>query len=422
MAFWGCQVKSGKESAFVPRPESSEKLHLSQACLAPEGSSKSKRATLLVRVSEGAPLAVCALREGACESSSLDLVLDEYTEFSVVGNADIHLTGYFMPEYELDRDEDDDDDDDMAMGMEGAILGYDDFGIPVLADEYDSEEDSDYESEDEFDSAEEDLIMGEESDARRRSGNVIIEDITESLAGGVEKGNTKTHPQRNGKNDVEFEDDDVSGSDEEEDEEEEDEDEEDDDDDDVRAGVNEEEEEEKVKTLSAPEPEEALLGSKKRKAAEAAAAAPAAKKAAKVQKSEKGKKQKQSSDASPAADLVASSKKNVRRFANGFEIADIVKGPAEGKLAKAGKRVVVRYVGKLKNGSVFDQTQGKKTFAFRLGVGEVIKGGDRGVEGMRVGDKRKLTVPPQMGYGSSRVGSIPSNSTLYFDVELVDVK
>lgn len=58
-----------------------------------------------------------------------------------------------------------------------------------------------------------------------------------------------------------------------------------------------------------------------------------------------------------------------------------------------------------------------------VGVGEVIKGWDRGVAGMRVGDKRKLTVPPQMGYGSDGVrGSIPSNATLLFNVELVDVK
>ena len=57
------------------------------------------------------------------------------------------------------------------------------------------------------------------------------------------------------------------------------------------------------------------------------------------------------------------------------------------------------------------------------GVGEVIKGWDRGVAGMRVGDKRKLTVPPQMGYGSDGVrGSIPPNATLLFNVELVDVK
>ena len=72
---------------------------------------------------------------------------------------------------------------------------------------------------------------------------------------------------------------------------------------------------------------------------------------------------------------------------------------------------------------MFDTTNGKKPFSFRLGVGEVIKGWDVGVAGMRVGDKRKLVIPPQMAYGSSGVrGAIPPNATLVFDVELVDVK
>ena len=84
----------------------------------------------------------------------------------------------------------------------------------------------------------------------------------------------------------------------------------------------------------------------------------------------------------------------------------------------------MRYVGKLAStGKVFDETKGGKVFWFRLGVGEVIKGWDVGVSGMRVGDKRRLTVPPQMAYGKEGVkGAIPPNSTLVFDVELVDTK
>lgn len=86
--------------------------------------------------------------------------------------------------------------------------------------------------------------------------------------------------------------------------------------------------------------------------------------------------------------------------------------------------MVVKYVGRLKsNGKVFDATRGSKTFSFRLGVGEVIKGWDRGVEGMRVGDKRRLIIPPAMGYGASGAGkAIPPNAWLDFDVELVNVK
>ena len=115
----------------------------------------------------------------------------------------------------------------------------------------------------------------------------------------------------------------------------------------------------------------------------------------------------------------------VRRFDNGFVIETLASSKsANAPLAKAGKRIKVRYVGKLaKTGKIFDQTKGAATFSFRLGVGEVIKGWDRGCEGMRVGDKRRLTVPPQMAYGSSGVrGAIPGNATLVFDVELVGVQ
>ncbi|EFJ53031.1 hypothetical protein VOLCADRAFT_55081, partial [Volvox carteri f. nagariensis] len=104
-------------------------------------------------------------------------------------------------------------------------------------------------------------------------------------------------------------------------------------------------------------------------------------------------------------------------------IEDVSFGNPHGKLAKPGQKVLVRYTGRLKsNGKVFDKS-GQKPFQFRLGVGEVIKGWDLGVEGMRVGDKRRLVIPPQLAYGAAGVkGTIPSNSTLEFDVELVDVK
>ena len=129
-------------------------------------------------------------------------------------------------------------------------------------------------------------------------------------------------------------------------------------------------------------------------------------------------------DEGDKAGQVAGSKSNVRKFENGFEIHDVAMGKPDGKLAKPGKRIVMKYVGRLKsNGKIFDQTRGNATFAFRLGVGEVIKGWDVGVKGMRQGDKRRLVIPPQMAYGSSGVrGAIPPNAWLIFDVELGDVK
>lgn len=112
----------------------------------------------------------------------------------------------------------------------------------------------------------------------------------------------------------------------------------------------------------------------------------------------------------------------VRTFPNGLVIEEISMGKPDGKRADPGKKVSVKYIGKLKkDGKIFDSCIGKAPFKFRLGVGEVIKGWDVGVNGMRIGDKRRITVPPSMGYGDKRVGSIPQNSWLVFDVELIGV-
>ncbi|KAK6936343.1 Nucleoplasmin-like domain [Dillenia turbinata] len=115
-----------------------------------------------------------------------------------------------------------------------------------------------------------------------------------------------------------------------------------------------------------------------------------------------------------------------RTFPNGLVIEELAMVKPDGKRASPGKKVSVRYVGKLKkNGQIFDSNIGRAPFKFRLGtgIGQVIKGWDVGVNGMRVGDKRRLTIPPSMGYGASGAGSkIPPNSWLVFDVELIDAK
>lgn len=111
----------------------------------------------------------------------------------------------------------------------------------------------------------------------------------------------------------------------------------------------------------------------------------------------------------------------VRTFGNGLVIEDLSMGQPDGKRASPGQKVSVRYIGKLKNGKIFDSNVGGPPFKFRLGIGQVISGWDVGVNGMRVGDKRRLTIPPEMGYGHKRAGKIPPNSWLVFDVELVAV-
>ena len=94
-----------------------------------------------------------------------------------------------------------------------------------------------------------------------------------------------------------------------------------------------------------------------------------------------------------------------------------------GTEAKNGNLVAVHYTGWLTDGTKFDSSVDRgEPFAFVLGSGQVIRGWDEGVLGMRIGEKRKLTIPPELGYGASGVGPIPPNATLVFDVELLAVE
>jgi len=103
------------------------------------------------------------------------------------------------------------------------------------------------------------------------------------------------------------------------------------------------------------------------------------------------------------------------------EIEDVSAG--KGAEAVAGKQVTVHYTGTLKDGTKFDSSVDRKQpFTFNLGKGEVIRGWDQGVVGMKIGGKRKLSIPPELAYGSNAVGAIPANSTLLFEIELIDVK
>lgn len=107
---------------------------------------------------------------------------------------------------------------------------------------------------------------------------------------------------------------------------------------------------------------------------------------------------------------------------SGLKYEDLVEG--QGAQAEAGQGVVVHYTGWLTDGTKFDSSLDRnEPFSFALGRGMVIRGWDEGVAGMRVGGRRRLTIPPQLGYGAQGAGGvIPPNATLVFEVELLELR
>jgi len=107
---------------------------------------------------------------------------------------------------------------------------------------------------------------------------------------------------------------------------------------------------------------------------------------------------------------------------SGLKYVELVEGT--GETPKTGQTVNVHYIGTLENGTKFDSSRDRgQPFSFTIGKGQVIKGWDEGLSTMKVGGRRTLTIPPDLGYGARGAGGvIPANATLIFDVELLDVK
>ncbi|KAI8802870.1 hypothetical protein BJ742DRAFT_831741 [Cladochytrium replicatum] len=147
-------------------------------------------------------------------------------------------------------------------------------------------------------------------------------------------------------------------------------------------------------------------------------------KAAAKQEAPKEQKQKEKKQEKKEQQAAKESKKegdNVRTLPSGLVVEDVETG--NGPKAKKGSTVAVRYIGKLSNGKVFDSNVKGQPLSFTVGKGEVIKGWDMGLDGMTVGSKRKLTIPPALAYGSRGAPpEIPPNSTLHFEVKLLSVK
>ncbi|KAL5507133.1 FPR3 [Sanghuangporus vaninii] len=141
----------------------------------------------------------------------------------------------------------------------------------------------------------------------------------------------------------------------------------------------------------------------------------------KGEKKEKDTKKEKKDEKKKSTENGAQKKKSeLKETPSGLKMKDVKVG--NGKAAKKGDLVSVRYIGMFMDDKVFDSNVNKKPFRFRLGRGEVIKGWDEGIVGMQTGGERLLIVPPHLGYGSRKQGDIPASSTLRFKCILLAIK
>ncbi|CAI0404355.1 unnamed protein product [Linum tenue] len=424
MGFWGIEVKPGK-----PHPYHSDNVEgtlcVTQATL---GLGKSTdRSILQCSVGHKSPVFLCSLLPDKNESCPLTLEFkDELVAFSVVGKRSIHLSGYFVAD-------------------EGDYVPDDDSGEDIGDTESDDESSEFEYGDDEIDDDEEptngvglsklkkkkngrggvSVLESEDEDgfpvsATEEGGKAIIQCQPKESKKNKRKVKATTEPESQPEKKKQ------------------------------KQKGNEEtvadmvEDDQKVLSGDETQPADAKQGSPvtnegDKRETEVVEGSVPSKGATKKNKKKKKKNKKASGDGESTVEKAvsgvksdgasdekqsASKSSNVRTFSNGLVIEDVAMGKPDAKRAYPGSQVSVRYTGKLKeNGKVFDSNEGRAPFIFRLGVGQVIKGWDVGVNGMRAGDKRRLTIPPAMGYGHEGAGNkIPPNSWLVFDVELVNVR
>ncbi|KAG9068066.1 peptidylprolyl isomerase fpr4 [Linnemannia hyalina] len=349
---------------------------------------KPGRTSLRVSVNNKSQV-LCSLIPGSVDQQKLDLAFAEGEEitFSVTGDNVVHLSGNYLPDTGAqDGDEDEDDYDEEDDDMYGGYDEDDDGNIVIsqgtkrLADLI-GDEDEDEDSEDDPD------FTGEDDE----------EDEDDSDDDDDEGSSNPYAAQAEGDEDVSEEEDDDE-DDEEEIDGDDDEDEDGGDDDDEDDSEDDEDEE--------PEPvkKEAAPASKKQKVSE-----------------EKAIPIKPKKEATPAKAKEEPKKAHKKTLPNGLVIEDTKAG--EGARAKSGKKIGMRYIGRLENGKVFDKNTSGKPFSFKLGAGEVIKGWDFGIQGMQLNGERRLTIPPALAYGAQGAPpDIPRNATLVFEVKLVSLK
>ncbi|KAJ3354265.1 peptidylprolyl isomerase fpr4 [Entophlyctis luteolus] len=394
IAFWGltCEPETGYSQLVE------QSFRLTNIAIDPKTTAKNGTRVSVSVQSGNNQFTIANLLVGSVEQCVVDLTFSEGEEisFTVVGSATVHLTGnYIMDEIPGEEDDDEDeeiisDDEDNAAGMDvffnedGEAVDADGnlIDISELIGDDDEDDDADIAGEDDDDDDEEAEAealaeIQKALDKKRRvadSKKPVKKPKIEELIDDEEGTNEKA-PTANEKKDTPAA---VSNGDQ-------------------KLSKKEKKKLQKQLREEQPKPSE-----KQEKSSE------------QLNEKQNDKKQKEKKDDS-------SSQKKVTKHPNGMIIEEVVEG--SGPIAKVGSRVGVRYVGKLTNGKVFDSSTSGKPFEFKLGKGEVIKGWDIGVNGMKVGGARKITIPPALAYGAQGAPpDIPKNATLVFEVKLLTIK
>lgn len=428
MAFWGVEVKCGKPIT-LNCDEEKGRLRLSQATLGFGSTSSTKKSVVQCNVGNRPGVLLCSLLPGRKETCSLNLIFDEEEEvvFSVLGPSSVHLTGYYVP---LNEAKGPDDSDTSGEDITGDSEGFsDDTGDDDYEEDFIDDDDIMLHPRVSNSGVKIEEIEDEDSEEEQTKEVLKKRKKKKALPGTEEESGSK--PAEDGmknESDEKLAEEENQGGSESEDE-------------DGFPMPTKRKNRENGQT-EPPKKKQMIedLGAASDPTEQIAKDTPnETKKSKKKKKKAKNKKgdakemevtsvtpDKVNNDSVEKGEEPLQEKEhgnNIRTFPNGLVIEELSMGKPDGRKAVPGNKVSMYYTGKLKkNGKIFDSNIGRKPFQFRLGVGEVISGWDVGVKGMRVGDKRRLTIPPAMGYGAKGAGEIPGNASLVFDVELVNVK